>query len=615
MKMSFSKTKNIIAVLGVASTIFASCKKYLDPQPVSVFSPQVIFQNTQYARTAVMGAYNALTGDYGYGIRISMYYPYDSDEMMGQGQATQDNERRDIARYNLTSNNTQLAPVFNQLYSGIERANLCIYNIPKMSQYNSGSAMDQGELRRLLGESLTLRAQFYFELVRNWGDVPASWTPADQLPNLYLAKTDRDTIYNHVLADLKTAEDLVPWRTEITKLGDQADERITKGAVKALRARIALFRGGYSLRRNTNQMERRADYKTYYQIAHDECYDIMQRRDQHDLNPSYKSVWKDYVDARNANEPHGELMFQVAMGGANGQDSKIGTYNGNKFAGVGGGALSIMPTYFYMFDSTDVRRDVTAAPYETNNDGTTRKAHAINAIYDGKWRRDWWSNPADPTSNTANQGLNWIIIRFSDVLLMYAETENELNGGPTPAAISAVTEVSKRAHGGNANLVPPIPTDYTGFFKFIVKERMLEFGSEGIRKYDLIRWNLLATAITETRANLGNMAAGTAIVPFSYMAPPPSYCLTSSLPKTMYSPVTTTADDSKIWYNSLYKPSPAQPTPSSAYTKVSWFGYANINTSFTNIFAYAFKPNHSELYPLAVATLNSDYNLTQDYGY
>ena len=119
MKMSFSKTKNIIAILGVASTIFASCKKYLDPQPVSVFSPQVIFQNTQYARTAVMGAYNALTGDYGYGIRISMYYPYDSDEMMGQGQATQDNERRDIARYNLTSNNTQLAPVFNQLYSGI----------------------------------------------------------------------------------------------------------------------------------------------------------------------------------------------------------------------------------------------------------------------------------------------------------------------------------------------------------------------------------------------------------------------------------------------------------------------------------------------------------------
>jgi len=99
------------------------------------------------------------------------------------------------------------------------------------------------------------------------------------------------------------------------------------------------------------------------------------------------------------------------------------------------------------------------------------------------------------------------------------------------------------------------------------------------------------------------------------MAPPPAYCLTNTLPKTMYSPVTTTADDSKIWYNSLYKPSPAQPTPSSAYTKVSWFGYANINTSFTNIFAYAFKPNHSELYPLAVATLNSDYNLTQDYGY
>jgi hypothetical protein len=598
--------------------VTASCKKYLSPPALSTFTPEFTFGSVPFAKTALIGAYNAMTGDAGYGIRISMYYPYDTDEMMGAGGNTQDGERRDLARYNLTINNSQLPNVMTQLYQGIERSNLCIYYIPKMAQYTSGTTIDQGELKRMYGEALTLRAQYYYELVRNWGDVPAQWLPSQFSTNLYLAKTSRDTIYNHVLADLLQAETLVPWRTEVTQLGDQLDQRITKGAVKALRARIALARGGYSLRANTNEMERRSDYKAYYKIAYDECSDIMQRRDQHNLNPSYKSVWKDYVCARkDMQEPYGEILFEVAMGGASGADSKIGVYNGTKFAGVGGGALSIMPTYFYMFDSTDVRRDVTAVPYETNTDQVTRKGHTINTIVDGKWRKEWLTNPVFTVPNSAqNLGLCWILIRFSDVLLMYAETDNELNGAPSPAAIAAVQEVSTRAHGGNKALIPQIPSDYTGFFKFVVKERMLEFGSEGIRKYDLIRWNLLATAISETRANLANMGATVpvAITPFSYMASPPAYCLVSTLPQFMYSINTSTADDSKIWANSLYKPSPT--TTPTGTTKLGWLGYSGINANFTSLFAFAFKPNHSEIYPIAQSIIQaSNGTLKNDYGY
>ena len=615
MKKLFSKTKHIIAMAVVASLLFGSCKKYLEPQAVSVFSPDFIYQNVPYAKTAVLGVYSEMTGDAGYGIRLSLYYPYDSDEMMGAGGTNQDNDRRDIAHYNLSSNNLQLAAPFNQLYAGIERANLAISNIPKMTQYNGGTAQEQGELRRMLGECLTLRAQFYFELIRNWGDVPASFSPADQLPNLYLANANRDTVYNHILNDLLTAESLVPWRTDISKFGDAPDARITLGTVKGLRARIALFRGGYSLRSDSHIMERRADYKTYYTIARDECAAIIARPDEHTLNPSFKSVWHDYIDARNGNEPNGEILFQVAMGGANGQDSKIGTYNGDKFAGQGSATLTILPTYFYMFDSTDTRRDVTCEPYETNTDQVTRKGHNINAVNDGKWRRVWWSNPVNPTTSSGNAELNWVIMRFSDVLLMHAEADNELNGGASAADVADVMKVSQRAHGGNAALVPSIPTDYAGFFKYIVKERMLEFGTEGIRKYDLIRWNLLSAAVTETKANLANMGAATplAMVPFSYMASPPAYCLTTTLPKSMYYFTTTTADDSKIWANSLYKPAPT--TTPTGTTKVSWIGYSGIGTTFTTVWAYAFKPNHSELLPYQVATLSADYNIVQNYGY
>ncbi|EHQ30778.1 RagB/SusD family nutrient uptake outer membrane protein [Mucilaginibacter paludis] len=626
----YPQLTKLAVIAGIASCALVSCKKFISPEPVSSFSQQFVFSNLPYAKAAVIGVYNNLSGQNSYGLYYSMYYPYDTDEMMGAGGNTQDGERRDLARYNITSTNGGISAAYANNYSGIERANICIEQIPQMALYSSGSAIEKGELRRLYGEALTLRAQFYFDLVKVWGDVPAQWLPSAEMPTLFIPKTDRDTIYNRLLNDLKTAEDLVPWRTEIATLGDAADERITKVAVKALRARIALFRGGYSLRRVSNAMERRADYKTYYTIARDECADIMARRDQHTLNASYKALWQTYVCGRNANEPNGEFLFQIAEGGNTGTtDGRIGVYNGTKVGQSSNGSLSILPTYYYSFDSTDVRRDVTAAPYETKNDLVSRTGHAITNIPDGKFRREWWSNPVNPTLATLQSGINWILIRFSDVLLMYAEADNELNGAPSQAAISAVNEVSKRAHGGNQALVPAIPTDYTGFFKYLVRERYLEFGGEGIRKYDLIRWNLLTAAIAETKVNLANMGAAVplAMNAPSYMASPAPYCLSATLPQFMYYWTTlptvyngsnlNTYDDSRIWANSLYKPAPTT-TPANT-TKVNWVGVqgtSGFNAVYTNLFAFAFKPNHSELYPIYINQINASAGvLTQDYNY
>jgi hypothetical protein len=126
-----------------------------------------------------------------------------------------------------------------------------------MKLYTSGSDADQKELHRLYGEVLTLRAQFLFELIRNWGDVPAPLVPSYKQSNLFIPRNDRDSTYDVILNDLATAIDLLPWRTEVAR-----NERITKGAAKALRARIALFRGGYALR-SDGKMERRSDYLNY----------------------------------------------------------------------------------------------------------------------------------------------------------------------------------------------------------------------------------------------------------------------------------------------------------------------------------------------------------------
>jgi starch-binding outer membrane protein, SusD/RagB family len=609
----------LILVTGVAVAV-NSCKKYLEPSAQSSFSTTYVFSNVQNAQKAVFSVYADLEGDQGYGIRISMYYPYDNDEMIGMHQLG-DNDRGDIAHYNAQPGNAQLYAPWTQLYQGIERANICIYNLPQMSLYTQGNTQQVGELQRLYGEALTLRAQFYFELIRNWGDVPAQYLPSSEETNLFLAKTDRDSIYDHLLNDLAIAENLVPWRTEVTALGDALDQRITQGAVRALRARIALNRGGYSLRRASSiygqTMARPADYLNYYKIALAECQAVMARPDQHTLNPSFQAVFKNAMDAHTI-EPNGEVIFEVGMTGGQGtNDSKLGYYDGVKVDATltGNAAIGVLPTYFYLFDSTDNRRDVTCGPYELTSNLTTLKGHPITTVAEAKFRRDWISNPSELTSTGEYYGIDWPIIRLPDVLLMFAEADNEINQGPSAEDIAALQQVQIRGHGGNAALIPPTPTDYADFFNAIVKERSLEFGGEGVRKFDLIRWNLLGTRIADTKTNLTNLAARNGTYVGNYTFDTVNF---ADLPDSeFYNTTGSTIANEVQWGISFYVPRTVSSI--SGYTEVAWVTstIANVLSSSgsSNGYAFDFTPDHSELLPIPQAAIDADYNLTQDYGY
>jgi hypothetical protein len=591
------KTKKLSAYIltaALALSAVTSCKDYLDVNPVSSFGPDYVFSNVTNATKAVIGAYSSLGGDAGYGIRVSMYYAYDNDEMMGQGGTPfPDNERRDIAHFNVQPSNTQLANPFNQMYAGIERANICIHYIPKMDMYTGGTESEKRDLRALHGEALALRAQFYYELIRNWGDVPAQFVPSSFAGDLFIPKTDRDVIYEQILADLAEAAQLVPWRGESGSVGN---ERISQGAVRALRARIALARGGFSLRKDKT-MKRGSNFASYYQIARDETNAIIQQG-AHKLNPSYEAVFRNALCAHTS-EPNGEILWEVGMTGGNSGtgDSKLGYYNGPRWDGRGNGALTILPTYFYSFDEDDKRRDVMCAPYNINANFTIA-GRGLHEIVDGKFRRDWIKNPDALTSTAQYFGVNWPMIRYADVLLMFAEAENELNG-PTAAAYDAINQVRRRGFGKPIT-TPDASVDLSGltketFFDAIVKERSLELGGEGVRKYDLIRWNMLAQKINETKAALAAMAAGTA--PYDV------------LPTTMYYQANAT---SLVWLNSFYETQPGSPPAGSA--SVVWIGN-NINTTILTYYAASFTPGKSELLPIHTSIIDANKNLSQDYGY
>jgi hypothetical protein len=616
-------------VLLTAALFTIGCKKYTEVQPVSQYSIEQTFSDVSNVTNAVIGVYDELQGDNGYGIRISMYYPYDSDEGIVSGGI--DNGRRGLGRYQLLLTNAEIKNPFIQLYKGVEKANLCIEQIPLMSKYTNGTDAEKKELKRLYGEALTLRAQFLFQLILNWGDVPAPLIPAYKQTELYIPRTNRDSTYDQLLADLAIAKDLVPWRTD----AGTRNERITKGAVKALRARIALFRGGYSLRPNPSgtglgTMERRADYLTYYAIARDECADLMANRTQHNLNPNYENIWRSVTSF--TYDPFGEIIFEVGAGGGNGNsDSRMGNYDGPTVNaasryGAGGGGVQLLPNYYYSFDSVDTRRDVTITNYQVPTASNIKGFRRLGELNTGKYRRDW-RVPLLP-GTVLNVGYNWAMIRFSDVLLMYAEAVNEINGSPTAAAISAFEEVRKRAYAGNTGLIGTTPTTKAGFFDAIVNERFLEFGHEGIRKYDLLRWNLMTTKLAEARLKIQQIRDR--IAPYTNV---PQYIYWKNVGEEI---VLYSATDSIGGAKPYFKPTQVPPAtaigtaPASGAAATKWVRAdwaqnltANAidvdgtgNKPIWQAMAYYFVPGKSELFPFDQTVLDSyQGRLKQNPGY
>lgn len=616
------KTKILsVAIMAFAIgtlSVLPSCKKALEFESPSVSSPSTVFESTVYTNSALIGVYNRLVGDDGYGNRLATILNLSADDFKTSGSYSS-SDRRGVSMYGASSDNTELTKPFAQLFAGVERANICIKYIPLSKLYTSGTAAQKEEMGRYYGEALALRAQFYQELIRNWGDVPGTFVPASDAPTLNFFNSNRDETYDQLLKDLELAQTLVPWRS---KIADYGSFRFTKGAIKGLRARIALARGGYALRIDTRRMERRADYLTYYKIAAKECAEVIAEAAEHDLNPSYENVFKTLHGAR-LDDAH-ELMFEVgAFGGNASTDSKLGYYNGLRYSakstfGQSGGGMNAIPTYFYEFDpAKDSRRDVTIGVYEIN-DNSKKILNVATTMTDAKFRKAWTA--FNNSSTSQNFAINWPILRFSDVLLMFAEADNEVNGGPSADAKLALERVRKRAYLGFETVIPVTPQDKAGFFEAIVKERLLEFGGEGIRKYDLIRWNLMETKFNETRAKLRDFMSGVgayANVPLYIYVKENNYLKGGSVAEVanldLYGGTPNT-----VFYTRGLETSTA---PAGGYTVKAWRMAVNDDkvsgsiSGTANGFANYFKANERELLPYPKTVLIETTNMVQNNGY
>lgn len=502
--------------------LWASCDDFLDTSSPSKFDDQTVYNSVAYADAEMMGIYSMIADAQMYAQRISMNWCTNSDiEYVGASETSyNENSNRGSSNYYGVPGNT----VFNwtNIYKMIERANLGIEGIQNSPLLNSSDASTKNKMQAMLGEALTMRAMGYYELVKHWGDVPFKEEPTSpDLSNVYLGKTDRDTIYEHIINDLLTAEKYVPW---LGTSGYGTPERITKGFVKGLLARVCLSRGGYSLRDKPGfPMERGTNWQHYYEIARDQCREIM-LNGTHKLNGSYLDIWKK-VNALQIETTYNENLYEVALG--LGQSGEIGYSIGVRFYanakyGYGNNAnvVNTSAYYFYSFDPDDVRRDITVA-YATYSNGNKDLKEVFQgnplsyniAKWDQRWMSDKWLQLNLAANGKIGYGINWIVMRYADVLLMFAEAENELNGAPTADAKDALKQVRRRAFASAdqtekvENYVDNL-NSRDAFFNAIVNERAWEFGGEALRKFDLVRWNLLSSKIQEQRSVFNQMLDG-----------------------------------------------------------------------------------------------------------
>lgn len=534
--------KKYIYILA-AALVAASCSMFdnaIESPSQSTYADDVVFSNYTLAEYSIFGISEIVGHTNSYRGRVHLFYGMNTDiETYSSNSAGTDDSGLDavddrirMSEYNSTPNDTQLnttTNAYNEIVTGIERANLCIQGL---RQYADLSDKD---MAYLLGEALTYRAFFYFELVKMWGEVPLRTEPVSTA-TIYLQKSDRDDIYKVILADLEEAMDYLYWPGEAPQT--QRADRMNKAFAKGLYARVALSAAGWAWRpdegkvgtgnlgslRLTTDPELSAAVLYPKALGHiDDIYNSKTVA----LETSYETLWRKFNNSEHITGSS-EVLWVIPFSDSRGRWNYTHAYPhtaGGPFitnnSARGGSSLPTANLWF-KYDKNDSRRDITVVNMRWNGETQQWELRgAVNYWFWGKYRFEWMIN--NPYNGGNDDGVKPIVMRYSDVLLMGAELA--ACTGDLGKAQTYFSEVRDRAMGSktatkyvatNALTLGSAGTDGNGMIAdhnnqntilgAIYQERALELAGEFVRKQDLIRWGLLKTALDEESADLEDLA-------------------------------------------------------------------------------------------------------------
>ena len=516
---------NKIFISGMAMLSLTACDDFLDVDPDSTSAnTEFIYNNEGEISTALNGVYAQILSGNTFGNNLYKDFQLNSDVDFSTNTSETASGNKP-ARFDTRSDAGNINSLWNALYKGVETANEFIFNLKNSKLYeekmkteiadgedNGGVVTEEvpnvTKLTQMMGEAKVMRAMFYHELLSYWGDIPFTFKATYETNNLYPEVTDRQVVSDSLIADLRHAAE---WMQSDKDATLDAPERISKEAAYAMIARLALQAGGYSLNHDANdvngyKMTRPSNYKEYYQIARDYAKKVIDAGG-HSLNKSFRDV---FVDECNHIATKGDdAIFEIpfgkdysgAWGYAQGPKSEVDANNETDFSNQAWGSTSgnVRTTRFYrhMFKEGDARRDYVCGTWGYSNQGLP----AINfsyTMYNNKWSK-LWNTVGLGKASTGNTGINFAYIRYADVLLMFAEADNEVNGAPTQEAIDAVNQVRRRAYNGvNYELTSAQTATKEDFLKAVLDERKFEFAGENMRWKDLVRNNLYSEQIFYT---------------------------------------------------------------------------------------------------------------------
>lgn len=483
-------------------------QEFLEPISLSTFDTNYLFSNVDDARRATNAIYQQFSTD-GYTTRLSTQMQGNTDiETHGAStiniQDVQSKPNIEIEMLKPQESNLDLDKAWTSGYSAIRDCNIVIDGIRASGALESTNTATKANMYQFLGEAYTIRAYWYSMLIYSFGDVPFSTQAPKAGIDFNLPREDRNLILTALIKDLKEIEPNMKWSDELPFGVEQVNREFTMGMI----ARLSLQRGGYFLKPDMT-MERPADYKEYYTIAKEYSKKLMDLKDRV-LPTDFAQIFKNesqFIVAKNS-----DVLFEIPFAIGEGDVGyNIGIYfNGGTHPYGRGGAGQWLPaSYYYSFDSKDLRRNITCGLYNYDTNYQVQ-VNGINAISQGKWSRGD-INPAPGATTSKGTGINFPLMRYSDVILMNAEAENELNG-PTAVAQAALKRVRQRAFdplewSTKVNqYVTNVSSSKDAFLDAIINERAWEFGGEFLRKSDLIRWGNYKAIISKTVTTLKALA-------------------------------------------------------------------------------------------------------------
>jgi hypothetical protein len=420
----------IFAICLILSITSISCQKYLTQLPLDSVSPVNYYQTSDQLNSALMSVYAELgnTDESTFSRFLSLEAGNSADDIY-----TRSSTNVSAASYNASSSYANFANCWNNLYNGIERANLLIQAIPK-------SPVDSVTKNKFLGEALFLRGYYHFLLVSYYGDVPLKLKPTTGVTDISFPRVKSAEVYAQIIKDMTTAEALVA-----TSAAQGTTTRISKTGVEGMLAKVYLHAAG------------RLNKPEYYLNARDWAATVI-NSGVHSLNADYTKV---FINESADVEDWKECMWEVGFYSNNPQTyfsyerfgSTIGINNTNTLNAFMQGLYLGTGNYYNSFGKGDLRRDWTLAPfyYVGGSSAATIEKGSVNlAATDvwgrsmAKWRRTYQTAASIGVKNFGST--NWPLLRYADVLLIAAEADNEING-PSSVNIGYINQVRQRAYG------------------------------------------------------------------------------------------------------------------------------------------------------------------------